>query len=624
MFCKMLNRKSQLFVGLVFTMFLVNTVNAQFVHPGITHKKSDLDRMKYMVEAQIDPWYSSYKQMAADSKSSYNYVVQGKESFTLLARDAPRTNYKAWNSDIRAAYYNAIRWYVTGDSRHAEKAIEIFKAWSNLTAVTSNGTDALSGGVGYIMIEAAELIKSTYDGWSTSDINAFKDMLIYPGYSNTGVPSSVSKKNSTFYWKSYQGDSYRHGNQGLSGWRTVMAMGIFLDNEIMYDRALRYIKGLPHRPDDIPYPAGPKTGGLTTEDYGYNEVMTNYIWENGQCQESSRDQQHTVFGIGLLCSMAEIAWNQGEDLYGHANDRLLLGLEYNMRYNVSAIQSYPDQPSAWKPTVASGEFIQRQDRTGRWYSKAISSKAVGGFVGIRPVFEMPVAHYVGRGIKSEEEVKWTIRARDKSIELSGYEVAGWTNDAIGWGALTARRPDYCCGDPISGFASDGLPVYEMNVLPMTIEAENFDYNPISGEGRIYHDLSSENSGGKYRTTDSVDMEVCDEGGYNLTSLESGEWLTYTVYVPSSSYYDIKIRYSAVNGNGKIKFAFAGEDKAGEVAVPFGDEYSTGAADWADFTVASNVLLNKGVQAARVYVAGASEAYKLNTLSILPTSKSSKK
>ena len=94
-----------------------------FVHPGISHKKSDLERIKQMVEAQIDPWYSSYQEMAANSKSSYNYVVLGNSTMTELGRDSG-VNYGAWNSDIRAAYYNAIRWVVTDDTRHADKAVE--------------------------------------------------------------------------------------------------------------------------------------------------------------------------------------------------------------------------------------------------------------------------------------------------------------------------------------------------------------------------------------------------------------------------------------------------------------------------------------------------------------------
>ncbi|PQV49009.1 putative secreted protein (Por secretion system target) [Jejuia pallidilutea] len=625
----------QLFLLFILSFSFVNTVKAQFVHPGITHKKSDLDRIKHMVEAEVDPWYTSYQEMILDPKSSYDYVVQGDPSFTELGRNN-KVNYGAWNSDIRAAYYNALRWYVEDDTRYAEKAIEIFNAWVNLEAVTSNGTMALSGGVGYIMIEAAEIIKHTYNGWSETDRKKFEDMLVFPGYSNTQVPASVSRSYGTFYWQSYQGDSGRHGNQGLSGWRTVMAIGIFLDNEIIYDRALRYIKGLPHRSDDLPYPSGPPTigellssteyvdtyratSGTSIPDYGFNEVMTNYIYENGQCQESSRDQQHTAFGIGLLTSMAEMAWNQGDDLYSHANDRLLSGLEYNMRYNVSAIQSYPDQTTPWEPTVTSGEFEEGFDRTGRWYSKAISPDGRGEFPGVRPVYEMPVAHYLGRGLKNENDVLWTKRARDKAIEISGYEAAGWTNDAIGWGALTARRPAYCYGDPISGFDGSGLPIYNMNTTESTIEAENFDYDPIhQGEGRIYHDLSTSNTGGAYRIFDGVDIESTPANQYNITSIQAGEWLTYTVAVPKSALYSITINYAALQSGGTMKINVGGEDKTTDVEVPFGVPNSTGATDWKSFTIAEDILLEKGVQSFKIMFNGTSESFKLDSFSIVQT------
>ncbi|GIZ09759.1 hypothetical protein FUMI01_24860 [Flavobacterium sp. UMI-01] len=594
------------------------SAQAQFVHPGISHKKSDLDRMKYMVAAQIEPYYTSYQNMVADSKSSYSYVVRGNSSFTELGRDSG-VNYGAWNSDIRAAYYNAIRWYITGDSRHADKAIEIFNAWSNLTSVTSNGTDSLSGGVGYIMVEAAEIIKNTYSGWATADVNKFKAMLVYPGYSTTTVPTG----NTTFYWKSYQGDPGRHGNQGLSGWRTVMAMGIFLDNQIMYDRALRYIKGLPHRSDDLPYPSGPRTSttlissteyvdtynytvGSSIADYGYNEVMTNYLYSNGQCQESSRDQGHVLFALGLLNSMSEMAWNQGEDLYGHQSSRLLTGLEYSLKYNVSFANSYPDQTTPWEPTG----FLQGFDRTARWYSKAISPIGRGDFTANRPNWEMATAHYIGRGFKTPTEALWTQRARDKSIEISGYEKAGWTNDAIGWGGLTFRRPAGCYGDPISGF-SGGLPVYAMNVLPGTIEAENYDYSPVIGEDRTYNDTTTGNAGNQYRTNDNVDIQVCNEGGYNVGWMTSGEWLTYTLYVPTTGNYDISIRYSAKNSLGNIKFYFDGVDKTGAITVPSTGNFTT----WGTFTVKTGVALTKGVQSLKILVGGTSTSYNLNKFTI---------
>ncbi|MCG9792830.1 CBM96 family carbohydrate-binding protein [Flavobacterium algicola] len=611
--------------GLLVAMLAVAcTAQAQFVHPGISHKKSDLERMKYMVEAQVEPYSTSYQNMVDDTKSSYNYVVQGDLSMTELGRDSG-VNYGAWNSDIRAAYYNAVRWTITGDTRHADKAIEIFNAWSNLTSVTSGGTESLSGGVGYIMIEAAEIIKNTYSGWNASDVDRFKAMLVYPGYSTTVAPTG----DATFYWKSYQGDAGRHGNQGLSGWRTVMAMGVFLDNEIMYDRALNYIKGLPHRSDDLPYPSGPNTSvaitastdhadtysiskGSSIEDYGFNELMTNYIYPNGQCQESSRDQDHVHFGLGLLGSMAEMAWNQGDDLYTHANDRLLTGLEFNLKYNVSAVATYPDQTTAWEPA----DFIQGFDRTGRWYSKSMSPDGRGNFTANRPNWELVTAHYIGRGFKTESEALWTKRARDKSIELSGYEKGGWSNDAIGWGGLTFRRPDGCFGDPINGFESNGLPAYAMNVLPGTVEAENFDYDSMkNGEGRVYHDLNATNTGGAYRMMDGVDIEAIVGGGNNLTSIESGEWLTYTVSVPETAVYSIKLRYAASQAGSTIKFSAGGEDVTTALDIPFGAPNSTGNTDWKEYTISTDVVLNKGVQSLKISFGGVSQAFKLDNFTL---------
>ena len=64
----------------------------------------------------------------------------------------------------------------------------------------------------------------------------------------------------------------------------------------------------------------------------------------------------------------------------------------------------------------------------------------------------------------------------------------------------------------------------------TIEAEDYT---IGGEGVAYHDTTPGNSGGAYRQ-DDVDI-VAVPGGYAVTSIEDGEWLTYTIAgMPRSS------------------------------------------------------------------------------------------
>ncbi|MEI8633987.1 hypothetical protein P4S72_21710 [Vibrio sp. PP-XX7] len=83
-----------------------------------------------------------------------------------------------------------------------------------------------------------------------------------------------------------------------------------------------------------------------TVDYGFNEQIDHYIWKTGQSQESSRDQGHVIDGVSILMTMAEMAWNQGDDLYGFLDNRILLGLEYYYKYNLSYQHTYDDQPDS--------------------------------------------------------------------------------------------------------------------------------------------------------------------------------------------------------------------------------------------------------------------------------------
>jgi hypothetical protein len=617
------------------TALTESQVNSGFVHPGGLFKRSDLERMRYQVQAGIDPWLTSFNQLNAESRASFNYTVQGNPNWTVVSRD-PCTNCNAYKSDVTAAYLNALMWAITGDTRHAAKCVEIFNVWKNITEVTGGGTESLNAGLFiWKMLESAEIIQSTYSGWSASDIQMFKDMLVYPGYSAAEVPAAVTNSNGSFYWRIYKGDPGRHGNQDMIAWRAMMTMGVFLDNRIMYDRALNYFKGLPARPDDISYQSGPPNNsspiadyeywteyrlnswGTAIPNYGYNGVLEHYFWENGQCQESSRDQAHTFFGLSIAAGIAEVAWNQGDGVWNALDKRLMKGFEFTARYNTSYLQSYSDQPTPWEPTVASGEFFERLDRTGRWFSKKINPYngtdytriTRGNFPGTRPAFEQGVAHFQ---VRMGDQALWTERARDVAIALSGYEKTGWEQDHPGWGALCFRRPEGCAGDPISGF-SNGLPVFRIPVIPTTIQAANFDYFPVNGNARTYYDTTSGNAGQAYRTSQDVDIEVCSEGGYAVTDMENGEWLSYTVFVPTSGSYKIVVRYAAVSGDGKIKLSFGGGDATDDVALPA----TGGFTDWADYTVSGSANLTKGVQSMRVYESGTSNTYKLKSITIVP-------
>ncbi|MDF7801260.1 carbohydrate-binding protein [Pontiellaceae bacterium B1224] len=596
-----------------------------FVHPGLSHKRSDLDRMRDMVAAGVEPYASTFAAFASNGKSQHTY--QPSTTAEELEADGGTANNNALRNDGVAAYYNALMWYITGDERHAEAAIRIFTVWSGVTNISGI---PLNAGRHWRLIEAAEIIKSTYDGWEPSDLQAFKDMLVYPGYSNASEPGG----NRSIYWRAYQGDPARHGNQGLFAMRCVMAIGVFLDNEIIYDRALRYLQGAPARRDDIPYVSGPsvaetqigtyehflefsRTGQESTiADYGYNEVIHNYIYPNGQSQEFSRDMAHGLAGIGIIATMSEMAWSQGDDLYGHLNNRPLLGLEYYYRYNLSYERSFPDQTTSWEPTVENGEFIQRLDQSGRWFSlKANPYLAQNtdpedwhrGRTSLiqAPMYEMNLAHYRDRMGVLSEDTKWLQRGHNLLVSELGFEGEGTPWDHPSWGGLTFHRVSP--GDPVEGF-TNGVPMFEMNVLPATIGAENYDYFALGGEGRTYHDLSIGNSAGEYRRGEGVDITASSEGEYALTGLEDGEWLTYTVSVPTNGPYDISIRCNASSAGGSIQFSFDGVDRTGAVTVPVGN-------GWQDVVIAEGVALSGGVQQMKVSFSGMPDVFELSSISI---------
>ena len=162
---------------------------------------------------------------------------------------------------------------------------------------------------------------------------------------------------------------FANGNWDAAAMQTVMAIGVFCNDRAIFERGLHY------------YVNGEGNG-----------CLTHYIInDSGQCQESGRDQQHTLLGLGLLAACSEIAWNQGLDLYSYADYRLLKGFEYTARYNLGE-----DVP-----------FVEMFDRTGKYHYDRISAQGRGR---LRSVFEMVYNHYVNRaGI----EALYTQKAAEK-------------------------------------------------------------------------------------------------------------------------------------------------------------------------------------------------------------------
>ncbi|HLN72290.1 MAG TPA: family 43 glycosylhydrolase, partial [Prolixibacteraceae bacterium] len=81
-------------------------------------------------------------------------------------------------------------------------------------------------------------------------------------------------------------------------------------------------------------------------------------------------------------------------------------------------------------------------------------------------------------------------------------------------------------------------------VPGTFQAEHFDKG---GEGVSYHDTEAANKTAAFRTGEGVDIENCAEGGFNISWMQGGEWLGYTIRVAKTDEYDIITRAAADGG-----------------------------------------------------------------------------
>jgi len=107
-------------------------------------------------------------------------------------------------------------------------------------------------------------------------------------------------------------------------------------------------------------------------------------------------------------------------------------------------------------------------------------------------------------------------------------------------------------------------------MPGTIQAEDFDKG---GEGDAYHDTDQANIPNQYRPLEGVDIEARDAGGYQVSYLEAGEWLEYSIRIPTSKVYTIRTNLASMNGGATFKFT-ASEAFSPEVTVPATNSWQT--------------------------------------------------
>jgi Carbohydrate binding module (family 6) len=133
-------------------------------------------------------------------------------------------------------------------------------------------------------------------------------------------------------------------------------------------------------------------------------------------------------------------------------------------------------------------------------------------------------------------------------------------------------------------------------LPGTVQSENYD---AGGEGVAYHDTTSGNSGGVYRSN-NVDVQATTDsgGGYTLAWTKAGEWLNYTVNVTTAGTYSLDLRVASNGAGGTFHVEVNGVNKTGTLTVP-----NTGGWQIFQTITKTGVTLAAGVQTIRVVMDG---------------------
>jgi hypothetical protein len=157
-----------------------------------------------------------------------------------------------------------------------------------------------------------------------------------------------------------------------------------------------------------------------------------------------------------------------------------------------------------------------------------------------------------------------------SSSLSNNAGTDGKDIGVDFAALTAAMNGSGGADPGPGDPPDppgdstpytGSPVS----IPGTIQMENYD---AGGEGVAYHDGTSGNSGGVYRSN-SVDIQATTDagGGYNIGWTTAGEWLKYGINVKTAGTYTMAVRVASNGTGGRLHIEVNGADKTGSLSVP---------------------------------------------------------
>lgn len=434
-----------------------------FIHPGGLHTLADLNRMKTNVLAGNHPWIDDWNVLINDSLAQSNYATHATSDFNANRQNA--------DADAHAAYLNTIRWYISGDTNFANTATNILNKWSSTVTTNTEVGGGLSGLPTMSFALVGELLR-TYGGWKAADFSAFTNMMakyLYPPCNNY-----VSSQPCNFaHWTSWDAPNNA----------AILAIGVLCDDTNKYNQAVNFFK------------SGAGSGAVS------NAVPFLY-GSLGQTDESGRDQEHCTLGIADMGVLCQVAWNQGLDLYGFAGSRLLAGVEYVARYNLSHDVPY----TSFNDCAGDNLFFISNNGRGR--------------IDDRPVYEMFYNHYV---------VQQGLSAPNITAMAKLYRPEHSSADHFGYGTLT-----YTLSAAASPYPPAPLPAAPTGMFALPgISQVTLSWSPAIGDlAQGYKVRRATVSGGPYTTIATWSANTSPT--YTDTSVTAGTMYYYVIAASNQS------------------------------------------------------------------------------------------
>ncbi len=267
----------------------------EFKHPGVPSTQSDLSSLRERVNS------NACARMGFERLKSSRYadLERPHTPYATVSVVAGKGNkYEAaFRGDAQAAHATALMWVITGDLRYRDKSMAILDDWAatyrDIKVARGNPSQAYleAAWAAPIWTAAADIIRY-YDngaaGWNPDRMAAFDQFL----------DRLVSTA---------RGARQRDDNWGTSATLAIMAAAVYREDAAAYAEAVKLYAS---RLSAI----SRKSGVLKSDEY-------------------LRDPLHPQYTILAWIQAGEIAWNQGDDLYGLQLDgqpqpRLALILEH--------------------------------------------------------------------------------------------------------------------------------------------------------------------------------------------------------------------------------------------------------------------------------------------------------